>query len=58
MGLVGAGTTPTQENGGLGWLKAQEFIGEVSYGCTGMSIFKVEMKEYTAPVGVYNAEDW
>lgn len=57
MGLVGAGTTPTQENGGLGW-RAQEFIGEVGYGCTGMSSLEVEIQEDTAPVGGDNAEDW
>lgn len=58
MGLVGAGPTPTQETGGLGWLKAQECIGEVSYGCTGMSSLEVEMQENTALVGGYNAENW
>lgn len=58
MGLVGIGPTPTQENGDLGWLKAQECIAEVGYGCTGMSSLEVEIQENTALVGGYNAENW
>lgn len=39
-------------------LKAQEFVGEVGYGCTRMSSLEVEMQENTASVGGYNAENW